>query len=66
MCTKGRSGSNYCMFTDDDVVIYGITAPDYYHNVGADDDVDYDENGYDDFDNVDNDYKLYLYFFAIC
>ena len=51
------------MFTDDDVVIYGITAPDYYHNVGADDDVDYDENGYD---NVDNDYKLYLCFFAIC
>ena len=53
------------MFTDDDVVIYGITAPDYYHNVGADDDVDYDENGYD-YDNVDNDYKLYLCFFAIC
>ena len=50
---------------NDDVVIYGITAPDYYHNVGADDDVDYDENGYD-YDNVDNDYKLYLCFFAIC
>ena len=58
MCTKGRSGSNYCMFTDDDVVIYGITTPDYYHNVGADDDVDYDENGYDDFVNVDDDYNL--------
>ena len=57
MCTKGRSGSNCCMFTDNDV-IYGITAPDYYRNVGADDDVDYDENGFDDFDNVDDDYKL--------
>ena len=46
------------MFTDDDVVIYGITEPDYYHNVGADDDVDYDENGYDDYDNVNDDYML--------
>ena len=55
MCTDGRSGSNYCMFTDDDVVIYGITEPNYYHNVGADDDVDYDENGYYDYDNVDDD-----------
>ena len=55
MYTNGRSGSNYCMFTDDDVVIYGITEPNYYHNVGADDDVDYDENGYYDYDNVDDD-----------
>ena len=58
MYTNGRSGSNYCMFTDDDVVIYGITEPDYYYNVGADDDVGYDENGYDDFGNVDDDYML--------
>ena len=63
MYTNGRSGSNYCMFTDDDVVIYGITEPviygitepNYYLNVGADDDVDYDENGYYDYDNVDDD-----------
>ena len=58
MYTNGRSGSNYCMFTDDDVIIYGISEPDYYYNVGADDDVDYDENGYDDFGNVDDDYML--------
>ena len=32
-----------------------LTEPDYYQNVGADDDVDYDENGYDDYDNVDDD-----------
>ena len=55
MYTNGRSGSNYYIFTDDDVVIYGITEPNYYHNVGADDDVDYDENGYYDYDNVDDD-----------
>ena len=61
MYTNGRSGSNYCMFTDDDVVVYGITEPDYYHNVGADD-VDYDENAYDYYDNVDDDSA----FFAIC
>ena len=54
MYTNGRSGSNYCMFTDDVVVIYGITEPHYYHNVDADDDVDYDENGGDDYDNVDD------------
>ena len=57
MYTNGRSGSKYCMFTDG-VILYGITESDYYHNVGADDDVDYDENGYDDYDNVDNDYML--------
>ena len=55
MKTNDRSGSNYCMFTDDDVVIYGITEPNYYRNVGADDDVDYDENGCYDYDNVDDD-----------
>ena len=55
MYTNGRSGSNYCLFTDDDVVIYGITEPNYYHNVSAADDVDYDENGYYDYDNVDDD-----------
>ena len=33
--TKCRSGYNYCMVTDDDdvVVSYGITTPDYKHNV---------------------------------
>ena len=29
-------------------------------SVGADDDVDYDENGYDDHDNVDDDYNYAL------
>ena len=41
MHTKGRSCSYYCKDNDnDDVVNYGITTPDYYHNVGADDDDD--------------------------
>ena len=36
---------------DDDVVVnYGIITPDYYCNVGADVDVDYNEDGYDDDD----------------
>ena len=28
-----------------------FTTPDYFYNVGADDDVDYDEDGYDDVDD---------------
>ena len=42
MYTKGRSCS-YCKDDDNDdenVVNYGITTPDYYHNVGADDNDD--------------------------
>ena len=41
MYTKGRSCSYYCKDDDDDdddVLNYGITTPDYYHNVGEDDD----------------------------
>ena len=38
------------MFTDDDgdddVLNYRIATPDYYHNFGADNDVDYDADGY--------------------
>ena len=34
------------MFTDDDVLNYGL--PDYFYNVCADHDRDYDEDGYDD------------------
>ena len=56
MYTKGRC-SYYCMVTDDDdnddvvvVVNYGITTPNYNCNVGADDDVDY-EDRYDDDDD---------------
>ena len=42
------------MFTedddDDDVLNYGL--PDYFYNVGADNDTDYDEDGYDDVDDL--------------
>ena len=46
---------------DDDVVVvnYGITTPDYNHNVGADYDIENDDDGDDD----DNLYALC--FFAI-
>ena len=41
------------MFTDDDddVLNYDLLHPNYFYNVGADDDVDYDEDGYDDVDD---------------
>ena len=40
------------MIIDDDVVNYGITTPDYCCNVDADSDVDYDEDWYDDDDDL--------------
>ena len=44
------------MFTaDDDVLHYGLLHLITFYNVGADDDVDYEEEGYDDYDDVDND-----------
>ena len=35
---------------DDDVLNYGL--PDYFYNVGANDVRDYDEDGYDDVDDI--------------
>ena len=49
MYNEGRHFSYYCKKwdsaaddndEDDDVVNYGITTPDYFHNVGADDNDD--------------------------
>ena len=44
------------MFTDDDDVShYGLLHLSTFYNVGADDDVDYEEDGYDGYDDVDDD-----------
>ena len=52
---------------DDDVVVnYGNTTPDYNHHVGADGDVDYDEDRYDDDDDDDNVDDLYDLIKLLC
>ena len=53
------------MFTDDDDVShYGLLHLSTFYNVGADDDVDYEEDGYDGYDDVDDD--LYALNMHLC
>ena len=52
------------MFTDDDVLHYGLLHLITVYNVGADDDVDYDEVGYVDYDDVADD--LYALIMHLC
>ena len=45
-----------------DIVSFEQLGLDYFYNVGADDDVDYDEDGYDD---VDDDLNALIMLFSV-
>ena len=54
--------SKYCIFTDDDDVLhYGLLHLSTFYNVGADDDVDYEEDEYEDYDVDDDLYALNMH-----
>ena len=55
------------MFTDDDDVShYGLLYLSTFYNVGADDDVDYEEDGYEDYDVDDDLYALNMHLCHLC
>ena len=51
MLTKGRRSKYYMFNDDDDDVELWYTTSDYFYNVGADDDVDFNKDGKDDVDH---------------